>query len=227
MIDPKQVKHVEFLQHLSPAGRARLLQDSMLERYEKGALLFRQGDRAEFMWFVLEGWVHLLRSSEREDGLRSVVLFTITPDEVLCGISALESGRYQLSGVAATACRAIRVSTETLNATFRAEPEFAHQALLLCARRIQHIAQQYGAMAESVSKRIVRAILRLRQQFGERLPVTHRELAQMSWTTTESAIRVVRRLKRQGYVTGARGQLTIARPKALAQVLERRDGAAV
>lgn len=66
-------------------------------------------------------------------------------------------------------------------------------------------------MAEPVSTRIVRSILRLRQQFGATLPVTHRELAQMSWATTESAIRIVRRLKQQGYVIGARGRLTISR----------------
>ena len=91
----------------------------------------------------------------------------------------------------------------------RLAPADTRQAVGPAALRIRHMAEQYGAMAEPVSHRIIRSILRLRQQFGETLPVTHRELAQMSWTTTESAIRAVRQLKRQGALIGRRGQLTV------------------
>ena len=81
------------------------------------------------------------------------------------------------------------------------------------------MAQQYGSMAEPVFYRIVRTLLRLQQQFGTTLPVTHRELAQMSWTTTESAIRVVRKLKQQRYLMGSRGRVLITRPQALERLL--------
>ena len=90
--------------------------------------------------------------------------------------------------------------------------------------KVQHIAQQYGSMAEPVSQRIVRTLLRLHQQFGTTLPVTHRELAQMSWTTTESAIRAVRGLKRRGFVSGTRGRLMVKQAAALEQVLAHVNG---
>ena len=58
---------------------------------------------------MLEGWVHLIRSSDANDATRAVVLFTVTPNDVLCGISAIEDGRYHLSAVTGTTCRIVRL----------------------------------------------------------------------------------------------------------------------
>ena len=223
-METKQLRRLPLFQHVSPHRLNDMLSGASVEQYEKGASLFRQGAQAEAIWVVLEGWVHLVRLSESRDASRAVVIFTITPSEVLCGISAIESGTYNLSAVAATDCRVVRIPGEAFRKALIHEADFAYHTLRLCARRLQHIAQQYGSMAEPVSNRIVRAILRLHQQFGATLPVTHRELAQMSWTTTESAIRMVRRLKQQGYVTGMRGQLTISKSNALEQLLMHPNG---
>ena len=218
-MDARTVQHIPLFQRLAASSLQQLLAQARIERYEKGAPLFQQGQRAEAFWIVLKGWDHLTRTAALDGASRAVVLFTITPEEALCGISALESGSYNLSAIAGTDCRVVRIPAEAFNAALAHEPGFAYEALRLCARRLRHIAQQYGSMAEPVSHRIVRAILRLQQQFGSRLPVTHRELAQMSWTTTESAIRTVRRLKHHGVVAGSRGQLTIRHRKALEAVI--------
>ena len=221
---PDRVRHVPIFQLLSPQRLERLLAGAELQHYERGATIFRQGDVAEAVWVVLEGWVHLVRSPERDNGSHAVVLFTITPREALCGISALDSGTLKLSGAAGTDCRLIRIPSGAFIDALRHEPEFAYEVVRLCARRIQNIAQQYGAMAEPVLQRIIRTILRLREQFGDTLPVTHREIAQMAWTTTESAIRTVRRLKHLGVVQGTRGQLTLRNIKHLEHLLSAPNG---
>lgn len=220
MVERTALRAVPLFQHLSARGLERVGAAAAWERLPKGAVLFKQGERAASMWVVIEGWVHLVRSPHRDNGRHAIVMFTVTPEEALCGISAIDEQTYQLSAVAGTDCRVVRLSSELFQSLLRGEPHFAYDALRLYGRRIRNIAQQYGAMAEPVSNRIVRAILRLEQQFGSQIPVTHRELAQMSWTTTESAIRAVRRLKRQGVVDGRRGQLHVEKPVALTKWLE-------
>lgn len=217
MEETKALKQIPIFQHLSPRRLEGMLAVARVAHYEKGVTLFHQGTRAKEVWIVLEGWVHLVRSGG--DTSHAVVLFTVTPNDVLCGISAIEEGTYHLSGVAGTACHVVRIPGEVFQEALTHEPKFAYHTLRLYAHRLQHIAQQYGSMAEPVSHRIVRTLLRLQQQFGTTLPVTHRELAQMSWTTTESAIRVVRRLKQQRYLTGTRGRVLITHPRALEQLL--------
>lgn len=213
------LRTIPVFQSLSATLLGQVEAASQREQYERGAVLFRQGERAEFIWIVMEGWVHLVRTPTPHNGSHAVVVFTVTPDEALCGISAIDASAYNLSAIAATDCHVIRIPSEVFNKALQREPAFASNVVRLCVRRLQHIAQQYGSMAEPVSHRIIRALLRLQAQFGSTLPVTHRELAQMAWTTTESAIRVVRRLKQQGHVTGRRGELRIGHSGALAWML--------
>ena len=208
-----------IVQTLSAVGRRALLASAAIETYRRGEQIFRQGERAKGMWIVLEGWVHLLRASEQTPRMRPVLIFTVTPDEALCGVSAIDSGVYNVSAVAASSCRVLRLSGDAFHDALTTEPAFAYQVLRLCARRMRHIAEQYGTMAEPALHRIIRSMLRLRQQFGWTLPVTHKELAQMSWTTTETAIRVIRALKRQQYVRGTRGRVTISRSKSIESLL--------
>ena len=220
MVTPERLRRCPLFQHLSNPHLTRLGRVSSLEHYHKGAVILRQGQRAKFIWIILRGWVHLARAAHHGAGSRATVLFTVTPQEALCGISALDSGVYNMSALAGMECVTLRIPIETFKEVLLREPAFCYAMLRLCTRRVQKIADQYGAVAEPVAHRLTRSILRLQDQFGPLIPMTHRELAQMSWTTTESAIRVVRQLKRQGVVSGRRGQLMILKAAALRRMLE-------
>jgi CRP/FNR family transcriptional regulator len=208
-MDTDQLRNVPLLRQLPAARLVRLAEASEAHAVPRGRSLFRQGQRASAIWIILKGWVHLIRSADPHALESGVVIFTITPEEVLCGLSVLDGGLYSATAVAATDVTAVRMPAALFTDALTHERMFAFHALRLCTRRLRSIAEQYGSMAEPVSHRIVRSILRLSQQFGSTIPVTHRELGQMSWTTTESAIRIVRQLKQQGLMSGRRGEITV------------------
>ena len=223
---PDTLLHLPLFRTLSASRRDALLRRAERRQYPKGATIFAQDAPAEAVWFVLGGWVHLMRWAGA-DRQRGVLLFTVTPNEALCGISAIEADTYTATAVAGTAVEVLRVPGEAVHALMVQEPEFAYQLLRLCAERIRLMAIRYGSMADPVSQRVVQAILQLRRQFGPAMPVTHRELAQMAWTTTESAIRVVGRLKRAGCVTGSRGRLVIVEERPLKRIIAGRGNGAL
>lgn len=196
----------------------------MRELYQRGSVLFRQGSSADHVWLVLKGWVHVVRADAADQNTHAVVLFTVTPRELMCGVSAFELGDYTASGIAGTFVETLRILAEPFVEALKQEPQFAYAVLCACTRRLRQMAEQYGAMGEPVSHRIIRALLRLQGQFGDRLPVTHRELAQMAWTTTESAIRTMGRLKQDGHVGGSRGMMVLKHPQALGQMLRTTNG---
>lgn len=206
-----------FLADLRVSTRRVLLADAQRLYLQRGEVLFRQGEAVRFLWIVLKGWVHLVRSPDG-DG-RGVVIFTITPEEALCGVAGIAAGALTVTAVAATDCELLRVPMATFLAQVARDPTLGAAVVRLCARRIASIARQYGAMAEPVSHRLIRALLRLHDQFGTDIPMTHRELGQMAWTTTESAIRALRTLKRRGLLGGGRGRVTLHDPAALAREL--------
>lgn len=228
MVEQGLLRGIALFEDLGAHRLEQVAEVAQFEQYRKRDVLFRQGERAKMFWVLLEGWVHLVRTPRAAartfDGTRGVVIFTVTPAEVLVGISALESAVYTMSGVAGTDCRAIRIPGSLFGDLVRHEPHFGYDVLCLFTRRFRKVAEQYGAMAEPVMPRVVRTLLRLREQFGVTIPMTHRELAQMSWTTTESAIRAVRKLKDAGLVSGSRGEFIVQRPAALERLVSSTNG---
>ncbi len=220
---PQALQRLALFHSLPVERLAHLLRGASVHRCRRGERLFRQGDRADAVWIVLDGWVHLVRSPRGRHDARSVVLCTVTPKEMLCGISAIEGHVYTASGIAGTVSQVLRLPREAFHDLLQREVAFTYQVLHACCERIRYMAQQYGTMAEPVPRRVARLLLRLREQFGDTIPMTHRELAQMAWTTTESAIRSVRHLKHRGIVRGRRGQLTLRDPSALEALVHRHD----
>ncbi len=218
------IDEVPIFQSCSPHWREELKDSSLREIYQRGAVLFRQGAAAEHVWLILKGWVHIVRKDFPDGDRDGVVLMTVTPRELVCGVSAFEAGNYTASGIAATNVEALRISSGVVIRALKQQPGFAYELLCACNARMRCMAEQYGAMTRPVPDRIVHILLRLQDQFGARLPVTHRELAQMAWTTTESAIRTVSRLKKKGYLSGMRGVLMIKRPQKLAELVSNGNG---
>jgi len=226
MIESADWRRWSVFEPLPTAQGEALFKRAELKRCSRGNVLFRQGKAADAVWVVLEGWVHLLRTPTPGDDAHAVVLFTVTRREVFCGISAIDRTPYAASGLVGADATVVRIPAGDFDHALRQSPEFAYRVLRLYTKRIRLMIAHGGLMAEPVPRRIVHSILRLRQQFGDRVPVTHRELAQMSWTTTESAIRVVRKLKASGYVSGRRGELTVRQLPALEQLAHQDNGRA-
>lgn len=209
----------DWLQALPLTTRQRLLRSAKSQPMRRGQALFRQGDRATAIWVVLEGWVHLVRSASPNGHREGAVLLTVTPREALCGVSGLtEDGGYTVSGIAGTAGRILRIPSASFRQALAADHQLTRAVLQLCCRRIRRIAEHHGGMTAPVPQRIAQAVLRLRDQLGDPIPVTHRELAQMAWTTTESAIRVIRKFKQQRLCAGRRGELRVRQVEALGRV---------
>ncbi len=213
----------DWLRTVSPTTHARLLRQAVRVRLRRGAVLFHQDDPAKFVWVIQQGWVHLLRAPE--SGGRSVLVFTITPAEGICGMAGIATGVATVTAVAATACDALRVPLPVFLDALEQDAKLGAAVVRLCARRLASIARQYGALAEPVPQRLVRTLLRLQEQFGADIPMTHRELGQMAWTTTESTIRALRALKLRGLLSGGRCRVTLRDPAALARELTNHHGA--
>ena len=62
---------------------------------------------------------------------------------------------------------------------------------------------------ERVEQRLARTLLMLSSKLGSSLPFTKQEIADMAGTTTETAIRVMSRLKQGGIIRSARGKVII------------------
>lgn len=200
---------------LPPEELAHAKQLLTEQRFAKGEWVFREGDPATTVWIIAEGWVHLVR---RAASGRPVTLLTMTPSDVLCGLSAFEQGVYTAGAVAATACRLGGLPGKYVATLMERYPAFAREVLTIERHRIQHMAEVICRSQEPVETRLASTLLRLMEQFGATIPVTHRELAQMAGTTLETSIRMSSRFRQQRLVQTRRGRITVLDRERLAHV---------
>ncbi len=191
-----------------------------LRRFRKGESIFQEGQPAAFVWIVEHGWVYLVKRTPQG---RLATIFTMTPDEAICGISAFDHGTYSAGAVAATDSQLIKIPSAAFSSLVERYPKFATQVLSTCCNRIRHMAEAISVAQAPVEQRLTYVLLRLRATFGRTIPVTHDELARMAGTRWETSIRTVSILKRRGWLSTSRGKVRILRPDQLKASLTPRD----
>jgi CRP/FNR family transcriptional regulator len=150
-----------------------------------------------------------------------VTIFTVTPEEVLCGFSAvIDHGAYYASAIAATDTTAIRVPREEFAKLLKNQPGFAEQVLAIYHTRMRHLAEAISLASSPVERRLAYTLLRLKSSFGNTIPVTHQELARMAGMRWETSIRMLSSMKRRGWIASTRGQVTILDSRKLRGLLD-------
>ena len=82
------------------------------------------------------------------------------------------------------------------------------------------MAEKLGGMSDPVSHRIARVLLASISEFGNKIPFTHREIAQMIGARTETSIRTIRSLREKGLLKIYRSCIEIDQPLQLIHELE-------
>ncbi len=216
------MKTEDFLQKikafsaLSKSDFLKLCSQTEQKVFEKGQTIFKEGDPSSFVWLVKSGWVHLIRKGSKGT---SVILFTMTPYEILCGVSAFDQEPYAADGIAATQCELLRIPTQVFTGFLNENPKFCREILSICSRRIRKMAQKLGSMNDPVSHRIAKVLLASMEDFGKEIPLTHREIAQMVGARTETSIRTFRILREKNFLKIKRACIEIEYPSLLQKEL--------
>jgi CRP-like cAMP-binding protein len=208
-----------LFQGLPLTVRKGLDEASELRRCHKGEILFEEGQPAESVWLIQRGWVYLVKRTPQGT---PVTIFTVTPEEVLCGFSAVVGqGTYYASAITATDTVAVRIPRVRFAQLLRDQPGFAERVLTIYHTRMRHMAEVMSLAQAPVEQRVAYTLLRLRATFGNTVSVTHRELAHMAGTRWETSIRTIATFKRKQWLVTSRGKITVLQPHPLRQLLSR------
>lgn len=201
------------LLHMLPTDELKHLGEvCAVRRFRKGEMIFQENQPAEAVWIIQCGWVYLVKRTPH-DGVATI--FTMTPDEAICGVSAFDHGTYAAGAIAATDTQLITIPSEAFSELLERHPKFARQVLVSCCQRLRRMAEMISLAQAPVEQRVAYILLRLRTSFGATIPITHQELARMVGTRWETSIRALSAMRRRGWVTTSRGRVTILTPGKL------------
>jgi CRP-like cAMP-binding protein len=190
------------------------------KHFNEGEYLYFEGEDAEFLWAVGDGEVRTLRGSAAG---RVTTLETLRRGD-LFGVAALApEGVYTEACQGVAEGRAWRVPRRVIAGLLRDDPEIARALLTIVAERLQRAHERLCSFAhDSVSARMARAVLEASPASSDpgdgRLETTRRLLGDSAGTTVETAIRVLRRFEKAGWIEGGIGWIRVVDRAALARV---------
>jgi CRP-like cAMP-binding protein len=171
--------------------------------YAKGAFIFNDGDPAEFFYFAQKGLIKLHKGSSSG---KDVTFIIATLGDTL-NAAALSVKRHFLSAQAMTEATVLRVPKKEFWAFEAKHPCIAVNTIGLVAEGLNN---EYNRMVdiigEEVELRVVHSLLALVNKFGSNLLLKREELANYAGTTTETAIRILSKLRKKGIVSCAAGR---------------------
>lgn len=118
---------------LPATAREDLLQRCRIHALARGESLFRQGDLAETLFMVLEGWIKVFRLSA--DG-GEVVLHVFHAGETFAEPAAFGLGRYPATAEAATTARVLVIPAAALMAEVDRSPGLAMKIIATLSQRL-------------------------------------------------------------------------------------------
>lgn len=143
-----------------PAELAELLLDrARVARYQRGAPIFHQGDTAQALHIVAEGWVKLYRLTP---GGTEAVVGTMKRGQSFGEPIALRRARYPVSAAASTDCRLIALPADALLSALKSRPEAAISVIASTFQHLQGLVEQIEQLkARSGTQRVAGFLLEL------------------------------------------------------------------
>jgi CRP-like cAMP-binding protein len=167
-----------------------------------GHVFFQAGERGDWAFLLKSGRVQIQHL--RADGkVRTICM--VGPGDTFCCLPALDGGPYPATAVAAVGCIVYRIPGSLFRELITSHPDFATRVLKLFCGRLREFGCEGCSQADDVPSRIAAKILSMSDRFGERVPLTRRELAELAGTTVETSIRVIKEFERSGWVRLGRG----------------------
>ena len=210
------LRNSDIFRRLPAKDRERLAALSHERTYSKGETIFHEGQPSDSVWLTIEGRVHLLH---HQTGGRVQANCVMTPGETFCCLPAMDKGPYPATAVAATDARVLQIPTLLFHEMMGKHPQLLQESLCHFSARLRQVEARGCLVHDPVEHRVAQALLTLQKKFGESIPLTRQEIAELAGTTVETAIRTISRFQQEWWVRSTRGKVQLLQPESLRQLL--------
>jgi CRP-like cAMP-binding protein len=191
------------------------------KRLAKDEVLYHQGDAVTTFYILVVGRLRV--SQTTVDGGRITARYLGAGEMV--GYSVLAGGEAQPGTVSAIEdSYLLGWSEKAIRALMAQHPQIAVNALGALGLRYQEAQTRLQELStETVERRIAHALLRLSRQAGRRtaegieitIPLTRKDMAELTGTTLHTVSRTLSAWEREGIVSSAHRYVVVRRPQAL------------
>lgn len=191
---------------LTDEDRRRLSEVSLVRSYARGTTIFSEGDPSDFLYTIDSG---LVKVSKQLPLGKEVVIEILGPGDPLGAVAAYESRPYPASAVALEDSRVLLVKRGAFFALLETSPSLVRGLLNGFSFRLLELTRRIAEVTGGrVETRLGQVFLKLADRMGRSEPrglfiplaLSRQDLADLTGTTLETAIRIMSRWGKEGVV---------------------------
>jgi CRP/FNR family transcriptional regulator len=200
---------VPLFRDLTPSQLSDIVSRFREDTFNQDAYIFYENDRAARLWIVRDGQVKIVKYGE---GGREAVIEVISPGEVFGG-AAMLMPQHPATAQALSKLTTLSLSTDQYKLMLQEQPAVAVRVIESLGHRLLSVIGTRMMASERVERRIAHILLKLASKSGVEseagwqisISLSRQDIADLSDTTIETAIRVMSKFRKAGLVKTRRG----------------------
>ena len=206
--------------------RRHILEVAHLKRSARGEMIFHEGDPAETFLAIIEGRVKVFKATP---GGKEIILEIFGAGDPLGAVAVYESKDLPASALALEDTECIAIGRADFFTLLEQHPAIVRALLSGLTLRLAELTRRLAEMTSGrVEARFARLFLKLASQIGKRerggifvaMPLTRQELADLTGTTIETAIRTMSRWQKDDVVHTEKEGFVILNRESLEEAAE-------
>ncbi len=175
--------------------------------FKPDGFVFWEGDAPNHFYIIVKGRIKVLKHSSLG---REFIIAFFGPGEMFGEVAVFENKPYPASAQAVAETKVVGIKREDFLSFLASRPQVALRIINVLGGRLRDAQNRLRDLAgERVEQRLASVLLMLSSKLGLTLPFTRQEIADMTGTTTETAIRVMSHLKDRKIIRSTRGKVII------------------
>ena len=217
---------IPLFTRVSAADRDRLIPLSEVREYDRGDIIFHEGDASDFFFVVLTGRIKVFKHGP--DG-HDIILEMFGPGGPLGAVAAYESRPFPASASPMEPSSCLLIPRDAFFALLERHPSFVRGLLGSLSLRLVQLTTRLAELTGGrIEARFARLFLKLADQLGQPggagifvpLRLTRQELADLVGTTIETAIRVMSRWQKDEVLLTERDGFRVVNRRVLESLAE-------
>lgn len=197
--DDELLRRIALFRRLSQPARARVAKAAHIRLYDRGELIFSEGDAGDVFIAIITGRVKVFKSTPAG---KEIILEIFGAGDPLGAVAVYEGAPFPASALTLEPTQCLRIDQAAFYRLLEDDPSLVRGLLsgltIRLAELTRRLAELSGARVEA---RFARLFLKLCDQIGKpdrrgvfvAMPLSRQELADLTGTTIETAIRIMSR----------------------------------
>ncbi len=195
---------IELFEELSQSENNRLYEISSIKNYNKGNIVFYEGDKPDKLHLLLDGIIKVYKVDSKGN---EVVMHFFQPQTLIAETAHMQNINYPATAICETDCQLIEIDYELFEKEFLRNPDISFKIIESLSKKVKSLQNVITTnLTMDTFSRVCKFIYENQSHIHE---LSHRKIAAILNITPETLSRNIAILKKEKIVTVTKRKLQV------------------